>query len=198
LDFSPADANARNDWGINVKNYCAMMLILILTPSVAKADGGVVRARETQGSLLITIFTPPEISHDSPTDVTVMVQKAGEVMMDAEVTLSFVPHAGAEIQPGTLSCSSHGGRLSSIQATRDQAANKLLYGASVVLPATGDWNLQALIRQGGEEVSVCCVLPVGMPARRLAGLWPYLALPLFVIGLFALNQWLRRQSVEYR
>jgi hypothetical protein len=181
-----------------VKNYCAMMLILILTPSVAKADGGVVRAREAHGAFLITIFTRPEISRDSPTDVTVMVQKAGEVMMDADVNLSFVPPAGTEIEPGRMSCSSHGGQLSSIRATRDQAANKLLYGASVVLPAAGDWKLQTSVRQGGEEVSVRCVLPVGMPARRLAGLWPYLALPPLVIGLFALNQWLRRQSVECR
>ncbi len=177
-----------------MKIYCVMVLAMTLVPSLARADGGVVRAREVQGSFLITIFTPPEIYRDSPTDLTIMVQKAGEVMMDVEVNLSFVPPAGVEIQPDKMSCGSHGGQLLSIRATHAQAANKLLYGTSVVLPAAGDWKLRTSVRQGGHEVGVTCSLPVGMPARRLAGLWPYLALPPFVIGMFALNQWRRRPS----
>jgi len=163
-----------------------IVLAMIFCPSVVKADGGVVRATETQGPFIITIFTPPEISRDLPAEVAVMVQRraTGEVMMDAAVDLSFIPPAGATIQ-------SNG--LSAIRATRDRSANKLLYGSSAVFPSVGDWQMRASVRQGGENASVSCLLPVGMPARRLAGLWPCLALPPFVIALFVMNQWLRRR-----
>jgi len=36
-----------------------------------------------------------------------------------------------------------------------------------------------------------CEISVGLPARRLAGLAPYLALPLLLVALFAINQSLR-------
>jgi hypothetical protein len=54
--------------------------------------------------------------------------------------------------------------------------------------------MQAVVRQGVEVASVACALPVGMPSRRVAGLWPYLALPAFVIVLFSMNLWLRLRS----
>jgi hypothetical protein len=165
----------------------AIMVAIILCPSVAKADGGVVRAAVTQGPFVIAIFTPPEISRDLPTEVNVMVQRrdTGEVRIDADVELAFVPPSGARIQST---------EPSSVAATRARFANKLLYGASVVFPSIGDWQVRASVRQGGENALITCLLPVGMPPRRLAGLWPYLALPPFVITLFVMNQWLRRRT----
>ena len=120
-----------------------------------------------------------------------MVQRAGEVVLDAEVNLSLVPPAGVKTLSDKVQCGSHSRQLTSIPATHAQAANKLLYGATVILPAAGEWQLRASVRQGGEVANVTCSLPVGTSARRLAGLWPYLTLPLFIIALFALNLRLR-------
>jgi hypothetical protein len=143
------------------------------------------RIRETQGPFTISIFTPPEISRDLPAEVAVMVQKSdtGEVMMDAEVDLSFTPPAGATTQSDEPS----------IRTTRANSANKLLYATSIVFPSIGDWHVRASVRQGGENAAVTCALPVGIPPHRLALLWPYLALPPFIIALFVMNQWLRRR-----
>jgi hypothetical protein len=168
-----------------------------------------VRTKQTQGPFIVTIFTPPEISRDLPTDVTGMIQRrdSGEVVMDAAVDLMFVPPAGAKLSPNDVLCRpTHNltspepagapGQAASIRAPRAQAANKLFYGTTVVLRAAGNWQLRATIRQGGEEASVTCILPVGMPPHRLRGLWPYLALPPVAIVLFAMNQWLRRRTAK--
>jgi hypothetical protein len=55
--------------------------------------------------------------------------------------------------------------------------------------------LRVAIRQGGDDVTVACTLPVGMSPRPLSVLWPYLAWPPVVIGLFAMNQRLRRRTI---
>jgi hypothetical protein len=226
VDFSATDANARDDGVSDVKINgtakllrtgrehdalfgLALGLALILSPFEAKADGGVVRTKQTQGPFIVTIFTPPEASRDLPTDVTVVIQRrdSGEVVMDAAVDLRFVPPAGTKLSPNDVLCSpTHNltspeptgapGQPASIRAPRAQAANKLFYGTPVVLRAAGNWQLRATIRQGGEEASVTCTLPVGMPPHRLRGLWPYLALPPVAIVLFAMNQWLRRRTAK--
>lgn len=178
-------------------------VLTMLLPAVALADGGVVRARQTQGKFIVTIFTPPESSTAGPTEVTVMVQRSDteEVVMDAAVDLSFLPPAGASIQPDKEPCGGPGminlpaGPAPSVRATRAQAANKLLYGASVVLPAVGDWQLRALVREGNDQVTITCNIPIGAPARRIAVLWPVLALPPLAIALFAINQWIRTRTV---
>ena len=174
----------------------AMMLVMILAPCLARADGGVVRSREAQGTFVVTIFTPPVFSRDIPAEITLMVQREGEVVMDAVVNLSFVAPECAEIPTGNMQCGSHSHPLSSIPATHTQAANKLLYTATVVLPAAGDWQLQASIERGGETVKLGCRIPVGLPSRRLIGLVPYLVLPPLMVSLFAINQCLRKQSLE--
>ena len=78
-----------------------------------------------------------------------------------------------------------------IAARREQSSNKLLYAAPVNLPLVGAWELEALVRHGAESANLTCEIPVGLPARRLGGLAPYVALPLLLAALFAINQWLR-------
>ena len=185
----------------------AITLAVILAPLAAHADGGVVRAKETRGAFVITIFSPPEVSIGLPADVTVMVQRrdTGEVMTDATVELNFFAPTSASPGPTDVICSpaNNGrsptatgapGRPASIRATRAQAANKLLYAASLAFPAVGDWQLRITVREGSDETSVTCVLPVEMPPRLPQALWPLLALPPFAIALFSMNQWLRRRA----
>jgi hypothetical protein len=184
-------------------NFFAITLAAILAPLVAHADGGVVRAKETRGAFVITIFSPPELARSFPADVTVMVQRreTGEVVTDAVVDLSFVPPAGANLGPNDPICRQANnpsslpppGQAAFFRAMCAHDANRFLYGTSVILRAVGDWQLHATIRQGGEEGSLTCNLPVTTPPPWPARLWPCMALPPVVIALFALNQWLRRR-----
>jgi hypothetical protein len=202
LNDTPKPLSAASERGVSFG--FAILLALILTPSVAKADGGVVRFIGSQGPFLISIFTPAEVLRDHSAEVAVMVQnrETGEVVMDAEVDLRFVAPSGAIMRSNDPRCGPSDNPLSPglmdspaqspyFRATRSKAANRLFYGTSVVLPVAGDWQVQATVRQGGGTASVTCALPVGMPPRRLAGLWPYLALPPLAIALFVMNQSLR-------
>src|SRR5260370_40354838 len=78
-----------------------------------------------------------------------------------------------------------------VAGRREQSSNKLLYAAPVNLPLVGAWELETLVRHGADSAKLRCEIPVGLPARRLAGLAPYLALPLLLVALFVINQWQR-------
>ena len=160
------------------------------------------RAREVQGPFMVTIFTASEPQQDSPVDVSVMVQdrESNEAILDATVKLTFIPAIGSSTGEIEETCGTtemagkdaHSERFTAV-ATRRQASNKLLYAAPVKFDAAGLWQLQAFIQRENDFEKITCHIPVSAPPRELTGLFPYLALPLLLVGLFALNQWLRGQ-----
>jgi hypothetical protein len=179
--------------------------MLGLSPADVRADGGIMRAREVQGPFVVTIFTASELQQDSPVDVSVVVQErdSHNAILDATVNLTFTPPAAVFAEPIEQTCGPLGAagldRRSerfTIAATRRQASNKLLYAAPIRLDAAGAWQLQAFIRRGDDVVKVACGLAVSPPSHKLIGLLPYLILPPLMVALFAVNQWLRRQSLE--
>ena len=185
------------------------LVAMAFVPRLAQADGGIVRARETRGPFLITIFTPSEVFTAAPVEVSVMVQnrETNQVVTDAIVELSLVqPHdpMGQIDTSPEASITGHMMRgdaktmdkASTVRATRARGANKLLYSADVIFPAMGDWSLHVSARSDRGEATVDCTLPVAMSPGRLVDLWPYLALIPAAISLFAVNQWLRRRSAN--
>ena len=183
-------------------HYFAVMIVVSFFPFLANADSAVVRAQERQGPFTITIFTPTEISGGLPTDITVMVQRRDscEVVMDADVQLEILP-VGARFKVDDLVCgpgkgvpSDLPGRATAFVATHAQAANKVLYGSSVVFPGVGNWQLGATVRHGSESAKAGCVMAVSSSPSRLAAVWPCVALPPIGIALFACNQWLRNRQ----
>jgi hypothetical protein len=182
-----------------------VLLLLGLSSVNARGDGGVIRSREIQGPFVVTIFTASEPLQGSPVDVSVMVQgrDSSDAILDANVNLIFTPPAASSAEPieqicgvsGMAGSGTHSEQFT-VAATRRQASNKLLYAAPVKFGAAGNWQLQALIKRGGDAVEIACSLPVGSPPRKLMALFPYLILPPLMVAMFALNQCLRRQSLE--
>jgi len=179
-------------------------LLLGLSPVNAFADGGVVRARQAQGPFIVTIFTASEPVQGGVVDVSVLVQNrdSSDAILDATVDLTLTPPAGSSAGPMGPLCglphapgSGSDATDSTIRATREQASNKLLYAAPVHFGTAGKWRLQAHVRRGNEAVEAGCDIPVGSPAPRLAGLLPCLAAPPLLVTLFAMNQFLRKQSL---
>ncbi len=162
------------------------------------------RAREDQGPFMVTIFTASELQQDSRVDVSVMVQDrdSNDAILDATVNLMFTPPAVSTAEPIEQICSVAGeagpgahSEKFTVAATRQQASNKLLYSAPVKFNAAGSWQLQAFIKRDGDVVKIACGLPVGPAPRKFVGLLPYLILPPLLVSLFAVNQYLRRQSL---
>jgi len=160
--------------------------------------------RETRGPFSVTVFVSPEAINGGLTDVSVLVQsqRNGDVVLDADVSLSLNPADGvttSELDPfcGPALQSANGTPHSrTVRATHEQASNKLLYAALLKLGALGNWPLQVNVSRGPDSARFDCVLPAATTSARLSGLWPYLAFPPIAIAAFALNQKLRKNSLE--
>lgn len=183
---------------------CVTLFAGLTGPTELRADGGVVRLRAEDRSMIATVFAPGDPCRDSAVDFTVLVQDRAttDVVLDADVKLEFIPPPGAPNNLGDPWCrpprstflanaAGDSRALPPIRLTRAQADNKLLCGASVIFPVAGDWRLRLIVRRGDESLRQESILPVGEPSSRLAVVWPWLALPPLAIGLFALNQRLR-------
>lgn len=181
-------------------------LMLVLSLNDARADGGMIRLHETQGPFVVTIFTASEPVQGCPADVSVLVQgrDASDAILDANVNLAFTAPAASVTKPVEQMCGMSGATAASgtninqftVTATRQQASNKLLYAAPVKFGSAGNWQLQAFVWRGSNVAKIACDIPVGSPPRQLSGLFPYLALPPLMVALFAINQCLRKQSLE--
>ena len=193
---------------ISTQLWILTALAMMLAPCVARGDGGTVQLRETRGPFSVTVFVSSETVSGELTDVSVLVQsrKNGDVVLDADVTLSLIPPEGVAINESDPFCGPPSGTVFqsanvtpnslTVRATREQASNKLLHAALLRLDAPGNWRLNVTVSCSSDGVSFDCVLPVTTPSARLSGLWPYLAFPPIAIAAFALNQKLRRQSLE--
>ena len=148
------------------------------------ADGGVVRGSNTQSGLVVTLFTAPTPLRTGDADVSVLVQDAAtrEAVLDAQVRVRIVAQhedAMPQIVP-----------LSHVAAT-----NKLLQAGTVKLPIPGRYRIVAEVRRGLARAVVVADLTVEPPLPPLLALWPYLALPPLVVGIFLVQQWLRQRSI---
>jgi hypothetical protein len=180
------------------------VLLSMLAPCVVQADLGVVLSRESQGSFIITVFLSSEPVQGRAADVSVLVQRrdSNDPILDANVSFALTPPRGLPLDhaepicgppqpmtPGTTLGLQDGQRI--IEARRELSVNELLYAAPINFPLAGPWKLETLVRHGADSAKITCEIPVGLPARRLAGLAPYLSLPAMLVALFATNQWLR-------
>jgi hypothetical protein len=187
MDSVAAHANAGDDDAMRHRRVTgvglAMLFAAILVPASMLADGGVVCLRKASGPFVITVFINSAELRAGPADVSVMVQNRAsrEIVLDADVLLRL-----QSIAPG--------GQVLESWASRKQATNKLLESAIVDLPSSGEWKLTVLVRRGSEKAIVSTRLQVAPPLPRLAAMWPFLALPVLAMMLFAANQALRQRE----
>jgi hypothetical protein len=194
---------------LRIQIWSVTALCLVLTPYIARGDGGIVQLRQTSGPFSVTVFVSPEAVSGGLTDVSVLVQSQnnGDVVLDADVTLYLIPPEGVALNESDPFCGPYGATFQSgnvtphsltVRATREQASNKLLYAALFNLDAPGNWPLQVIVSRGPESARFDCLLPVAAISPKLSRLWPWLAFPPIAIAVFALNQKLRRDSLEKR
>jgi len=185
------------------------LLLTILTPYPVKGDGGLVQLRESQGPFSVTVFASPETTRDGLTDVSVLVQwkQNGDVVLDADVILTLEspkslatdrsdPLCGVSRPASAIQSADMTEPPTSVPATHEKASNKLLYAASLKLTSTGLRRVYVSVARGAESARFDCPLPVPQTSAKLAALWPCLAFPPIAIMAFAINQWLRRESLQ--
>ena len=167
-----------------MKTTIILVLSIMLAPLVAHADGGAVHLREASGPFLVTFFTMPEPLRVGLIDTSVLVQdrETGRAILDTKVNLELQPFAKTNPRFST-------------RATHGQARNKLLQAVTIDVPAPGWWAVKIFVRRNQEEVVLATNLLIVPAAPRLVAIWPYLVLPPFAIGLFAVHQTLRRSRL---
>jgi len=142
--------------------------------ALAFADGGAMVLQHASGNLLVAVFAAPQPLLAGPIDISVLVEKrdAEEPVLDADVKLDIR------------------GRL--VRMTQDQAANKLLQGARIEIPESGQFPLRVFVSYRGEETVCDGSLQIAPAHSRLGAIWPTLLIPPAAIALFFLKQRLRR------
>lgn len=143
----------------------------------AAADGGAIVAHEETGDLVVTVFAAPVPLRAGLVDISVLVQSARDesAVLDAEVAVAL---------------SSGGGVVDRARADHAGATNQLFYAAQLEIPAPGAWRLDVAVEHEGAEVLLETILEAAPGLAPASRFWPWLALPLLVVGVFLLHQWL--------
>ena len=182
--------------------------LAMFTPVTALGDGALVQLREGKGPFFVTIFVTPETLCGRRGDMSVLIQCQSnrKIILDADVTFALDPPVSLAKTSSDPFCglSSAGAAVQfldgrhvlSYPATRKQASNKLLFAAPVELNATGIWHLRVTVSRGPDRADFDCPISITSRLGSQPGLWLCLAFPPVAITAFALNQRLRRYSLE--
>jgi hypothetical protein len=160
---------------------CLILLVtLIAAPFLLRADGGTLILRQRSGTLNVSVFASPSPLRAGPADFSLLIQNAEteDVLLDGEVELNLSKAGFADIIA---------------RATPGQATNRLLYAATVNIPEPGEWKVSALCRVRGQDVRLGGSIAILPPAPPLFTYWPYFLVPPVAIGLFLLNQALKKK-----
>src|SRR5258708_32074532 len=134
--------------------------LAILAQAVAWADGGTLLLRSEVGDLVISVFASPSPLSVGPIDISLLLQNRDglEPVLDANVSLVLrADDSGIEFQA---------------RPTREQARNKLLYAAPVMLSKQGKCQIAVTVMRNGKEtdaVGILEVAPVHARASSYAG-----------------------------
>ena len=160
----------------------SLIIGAVLAPLAAFADDGTVILREASGPFRITVFAAPATPRAGPVEFSALVQDrdTGALILGTTTDLELQPIDTRSRSP--------------IHGTLRQAKNKLLQGVTLGVPARGWWAVKVCVRRDRDAVVVAAKILIVPAAPRVAGIWPYLILPPFAIGLFALHQVLGRSK----
>ena len=150
-----------------------LVALLVLVAVRADADGGAVVAQETVKDLTVTVFVAPVPLRAGPIDVSVLLQRAGEPVLDADVALEL--SGGSRV-------------VSRAPANHAEATNRLLYAAQLDVPAPGAWRLDVAVDAEGERLAIEALLEAAPALAPVSRFWAWLALPLLAVAAFLLHQ----------
>ena len=162
----------------------ALLLVVFISLSplvqIARADGGIVIFQRASPPFTITLFSTEMPLRPGPADLSVLLEQPDghSPILDAQVFMELQHDAGTIIRA---------------EATRNQARNKLLYCSLINLPAAGHWKIRLHIKRSDTTAEVLGDLVVAPPQPVFLSHWELIAVPLIIIGLFILNQSLRRR-----
>jgi hypothetical protein len=170
-----------------------LLVIFLCLAGNALGDGGSVQLHSVTGPFEITLFAEPPLPRAGQIDFSVLIQdaKSGQPVLDAAVVLALTPvRVQQKAQPAWYppSCAvTQPADLAAVPLLHSGASNRLLYGATVEIPAAGVWQVRASVRRGTERASIEGNVEVADAFPPVASYWPLFLFPIVVIGLYVLR-----------
>lgn len=164
----------------------AFLIVVTMAQARAFADGGTVQMRKEIGSLVITVFTSPNPLASGPVDISVLVQNRNglEPVLDADVSVLLRSNgSGTEIWA---------------RATREQAQNKLLYAAPVILAQSGKWHVSVTTLHESSRAEIAGDIEVTPGPPIVGSYWRYIAFPPLMIVVIIIRECLIRRKADSR
>ena len=123
-----------------------LALLLLAAPPLLQANGGIARiVREPVGGRFVTVYSSPTPLRTGELDISVMVQDSSDAILDLPVRVAaslIEPAEGADPVAARID------RIS-LDATRDQATNKLFKAAKFDVDVPGEWDFTVEIEGVG-------------------------------------------------
>jgi hypothetical protein len=158
----------------------AAVLALGIWAAAAYGDGGTMLLHQDAGPFTITLFATPQPLRVGTADLSVMVQdrSSQEVLLDPAIDLTVAEGASQD----------------TVRLARGQASNRLLQAATVHFSKAGKWRLMLVVRRGKDTASLSTECAVEPGRSRAMLVWFYVLLPIGIVLLFVLHQWLKLRS----
>jgi hypothetical protein len=158
----------------------AAVLALGIWAAAAYGDGGTMLLHQDAGPFTITLFATPQPLRVGTADLSVMVQdrSSQEVLLDPAIDLTVAAGASQD----------------TVRLARGQASNRLLQAATVHFSKIGKWRLMLVVRRGKDTASLSTECAVEPGRSRAMLVWFYVLLPVGIVLLFVLHQWLKLRS----
>jgi len=176
-------------------------LLGLLTLANARGDSPVLRFQSVQKPLALSMLVPSQIYPTVPFEANAIVELIADevVVSDAEVSFRLIRYPDSQKAAAEEFCGPNGqrpqqpwGELTDVPGALRSSPGRAYYGARMVIPSPGRWEIQALVRRDGSTFMITGALPVEGPHQRTEDLLALVSLPPLLASMFALNQWLRR------
>ncbi len=162
-----------------MSRYVLSLMVFLLLIHIAHADGPHIAFHGTSGNITVTLFSAPDPLVAGPADLELLVQNTSDSAVTprasarGELTLAGYAPVAFTLMPG------NGG-------------SGQLLGATVPLPAAGDYTLTLAV-QAGSSAHFSGDLPVEINnGRRNTVLWT-VCVPIVLILLFLVNQYAKQK-----
>jgi cytochrome c oxidase assembly factor CtaG len=144
-------------------------------------DDQALRASQTAGPFLISVFALPGDLEVGSAELSVLVQDRDtlQVLRDADVQLQLQKTGASRA-------------TAPVRASNDDSENKLLQSAEVELPSEGDWELQVRVIRNGQSAVMSLPLYVVKGEGETTIRWPFIVFAAFS-GILAFTYWWRHR-----
>ena len=164
------------------------------------ADGGVLIAKSKHETLSAMLFATPVPARVGTLDLSVLLQnnQSKAVELDCRVELEMLPPGETMGQKNHEHHHHHhtGAKAIKVEATHNDATNKMLYHKLVRIKKPGKWHLMvhATCPQHASTLHIHTNISIGPKLHVVSMYWPYFTWPWVLLLLYGFNVFMEKSK----